>query len=253
MALLCKLTDTSRFFPTGHARDSNSKRMLEVHTNRITQLLLLQSIHSDSSEKQCWGMFLHVSRKFKAVSRKVVSFQSVCVCLSVCLPACLAAWLAVCLTSEQYFWCKIDRLEIRSTGSLFYCQVLCLFSIRLLMTPTLECKWHKNVAKADSVWDLQAMCVSEPLASGSFGSRERQSQCHRSFSNPGWLRRVNCRMTTSDMVTYGTKSAVVLLVLLVLVEHLRDWILVTNKPFELTLSPLKKLGTRSLSVLAYLV
>ena len=102
MALLCKLTDTSRFSPTGHARDSNSKRMLEVHTNRISQLLLLQSIHSDSSEKQCWGMFLHVSRKFKAVSRKVVSFQSVCVCLSVCLPACLpgclAGWLAVCLS-----------------------------------------------------------------------------------------------------------------------------------------------------------
>ena len=57
-------------------------------------------------------------------------------------------------------------------------------------------------------------------------------------------------MTTSDMVTYSTKSAVVPLVL---VEYLQDWILVTNKPFELILSPVKKLGTRSLSALTYLV
>lgn len=123
MALPGKLTDTSWFFLTEHARHSNSKRILEVRTNQISQLLL-QSIHSDSSDKLCQCMFLHVSRESKAVSRKVVSVQSMSVCLSVCLPAwlaaCLSAWLSVCLTSLLLnLWCKIDRLEIRSTGSLY--------------------------------------------------------------------------------------------------------------------------------------
>ena len=87
--------------------ESNQSASATVYSKSIQNLFIL--IHSHWSDKLCWGMFLHVSRKFEAVSRKVV-----CVC--------------ICLTSEQYFWCKIHRLEIRSPGSLYiarFCVSFC--------------------------------------------------------------------------------------------------------------------------------
>ena len=96
-------------------------------------------------------------------------------------------------------------------------------------------------------------CVSELLASGSFESKGKAKPVPSLLFKP---RLVASGKMPHDHFWYshvrheisGNFPISAWVVLVVLVAHLRDWILVTNKPFELTLSPVKKLSTRSVSV-----